>query len=749
MNNTSFNNNKLNTRKYLHAQRRFDIEKENIDHFHQEKKQYLKDTKNLLTISFMSILFCLFALTGTTYAWFTSTVSNSNNRIQAGTLDVGLLAENSNGQIIDLSNNAATIFDAENLTPGNPIQTMLTVQNNGTADLKFATFFDITKDFNPNTESDDTKLSKKLNVYVRDYVDNDANPPTVSDYKGTMADFAGTSGFISGRISSEEKSKKYRVWIELDSSAELETYKNQQIKFDINLYATQDTSEIDGFGSNQYDIDTPWMGDINEVISTEEGAYEIKNGAELAWIAKQVNEGSIVNKTIKLVKNIDLNNVEWIQIDGAGKNITFDGQNHTIINLKISKGHDAGFFSTGSGCTVKNVTFDGANVKGVGRIATVVGHGMCTTVTNCTVKNSTVTAVVTNNDDGDKAGAIVGYLSGEPNAIVSNCTVENVTVQGYRDIGGVVGIAQGTYTVTNNTIKNSTIINDRTNNYKDYTLDAQFDANTIIGEQGANGTVSGNGATNVTISKIAPVVVPEGKTVQEAVTGAITTANAGDIIILPNTENGIKLPKVPSGVTLKGDGTTKINATGGGGIADINGAVLDGFIIEYKSGEEYTGFQHSDALIRNCTIKGFSMSYNAGGEQVFENCTFVQDIAGYNMWAYGNVSYKNCTFKSYGKFINVYNEGTSHFDVNFENCKFINLDSSANKAAINVKDTSGSNQLNITVTIKDCVYEGVAPESLDTSTLKVYNPIVQLDDIGSGPSNIIIKKDGVTLWPNN
>ena len=72
-----------------------------------------------------------------------------------------------------------------------------------------------------------------------------------------------------------------------------------------------------------------------------------------------------------------------------------------------------------------------------------------------------------------------------------------------------------------------------------------------------------------------------------------------------------------------------------------------------------------------------------------------------------------------------------------------------NKSAINVKDTCGAKQLNITVTINNCVYQGVAPEVTDTNTLKRYNSVVQLDDIGSRPSGIIIKQDGVTLWPAN
>ena len=231
MNNTSFENNKLNTRKVVHAKTRLIIKEENIKHYHQEKKKDLKDTRNLLTISFVSIFFCLFALTGTTYAWFSATVSNSNNRIQAGNLDVGLLAENSSsGEIIDLSNDEATVFSVTSLTPDKPVETILTVKNKGTVDLRFAVFFDI--------KEDEANLSSVLKVYVKEIVsgieDNKPDNPV-----GTIANCATTSGFISGDISTDEPQKQYHIWIELDSSASLETYKGKQIKFDICLRAKQ------------------------------------------------------------------------------------------------------------------------------------------------------------------------------------------------------------------------------------------------------------------------------------------------------------------------------------------------------------------------------------------------------------------------------------------------------------------------------------------------------------------------------
>ena len=152
--------------------------------------------------------------------------------------------------------------------------------------------------------------------------------------------------------------------------------------------------------------------------------------------------------------------------------------------------------------------------------------------------------------DGDKAGAIAGYLSAEPNASITNCTVENCTVQGYRDIGGLVGYVNNVNggtgaAVTGNTVKDSTISNDRSNNYKNYTTDAQYDVHEIIGEMVTGVVNSDNTATNVTIEIPAPTFT---RALPEAVTtignDAETQLDASDLFQTENEEKDIDVSKV-------------------------------------------------------------------------------------------------------------------------------------------------------------------------------------------------------------
>ena len=50
----------------------------------------MKSKKSALLLSFTSLLLCFAMLVGSTFAWFTDTATTGVNKIQSGTLDVGL-----------------------------------------------------------------------------------------------------------------------------------------------------------------------------------------------------------------------------------------------------------------------------------------------------------------------------------------------------------------------------------------------------------------------------------------------------------------------------------------------------------------------------------------------------------------------------------------------------------------------------------------------------------------------------------
>jgi predicted ribosomally synthesized peptide with SipW-like signal peptide len=58
-----------------------------------------KHTKRALLASSLSVLLCLAMLVGSTFAWFTDSVTSSGNKIQAGTLNIDLLGKGWRGRI--------------------------------------------------------------------------------------------------------------------------------------------------------------------------------------------------------------------------------------------------------------------------------------------------------------------------------------------------------------------------------------------------------------------------------------------------------------------------------------------------------------------------------------------------------------------------------------------------------------------------------------------------------------------------
>ena len=197
---------------------------------------------------------------------------------------------------------------------------------------------------------------------------------------------------------------------------------------------------------------------------------------------------------VSLVNDIDLAGKTWPENNGfAG---TFDGQGYSIKNLTIDGGSAVAFFSTVSTTAViENIVFDNANVSGEHYVGVIVGwEGNETapaTIRNCTVVNSTITCDTdAANDNGDKVGGICGYAV---TLNITGCTVKDTTIKGYRDMGGILGYANSAkVTVKDNTVENVTLVIDNDVNYKNYTTDAEHDANPVVGEAATGANVSNN-----------------------------------------------------------------------------------------------------------------------------------------------------------------------------------------------------------------------------------------------------------------
>ena len=145
---------------------------------------------------------------------------------------------------------------------------------------------------------------------------------------------------------------------------------------------------------------TAWDGSIATAFAggtgTKSDPYQIADGAQLAYLASEVNKGnSYENSYFVLTADIDLGNKEWtpIGIDSNAFAGTFHGNGHTISNLDFSSTYgniayeSRGFFGYIKNAEISDLTVQGSvNVtepKELTAFGLIVGESDNSTIRNC------------------------------------------------------------------------------------------------------------------------------------------------------------------------------------------------------------------------------------------------------------------------------------------------------------------------------------------------------------------------------
>ena len=216
----------------------------------------MKASKKSLIASGVSLLASAALLAGSTFAWFTDSVTNTGNKIQSGKLAVTLekfdpAAEEGNGGYVDAG--SAPLFDYDKWEPGYTAVASVKIGNNGTLALKYEV------DLVVNGEA--SALADVIDVYYRKDAGAVSSLPDSLDgltKVGTLSELlAETRGAATGHLSAGGADFA-TIALHMQESAG-NAYQELSIgaAFDIVVKATQYTEEEDGFGSDQYDKDAP------------------------------------------------------------------------------------------------------------------------------------------------------------------------------------------------------------------------------------------------------------------------------------------------------------------------------------------------------------------------------------------------------------------------------------------------------------------------------------------------------------
>ena len=201
--------------------------------------------------------------------------------------------------------------------------------------------------------------------------------------------------------------------------------------------------------------------------------FTISTAEDLAGLAELVNGGTnFAGKTITLETDIDLADIEWTPIGKAGALFsgTFNGQEHTISNLKINNDQEdyCGFFYCLSGAAVTDLHISGADVTSSGWTGMLAGRAEDAEITGCTVSGE-ISAIASTPGSGIAAAGLVEYSYQSQITDCSSDVTVNVSSSdnGFTYAGGIACEVNGG--VINNCINTGAITGTSSDNEKSYT----------------------------------------------------------------------------------------------------------------------------------------------------------------------------------------------------------------------------------------------------------------------------------------
>ncbi len=225
-----------------------------------------RKTKHALLMSGLALLLCVSMLIGSTYAWFTDSVTSTGNKIQSGTLKLDLEVLGENGWV-SIKEDKTALFNYDKWEPGYVDVQLLKVENEGSLALKWVAKF--------VSEQELSVLADVIDVYVLPYGvladDSTVAFPAGRDLTGytkvgTVKEFVNTIRETTHGtlLAGEAAYLGFALKMREDAG---NTYQDKTLgAFDIRILATQLTYEKDSF-DDQYDVDSTFPNGKNSKTS--------------------------------------------------------------------------------------------------------------------------------------------------------------------------------------------------------------------------------------------------------------------------------------------------------------------------------------------------------------------------------------------------------------------------------------------------------------------------------------------------
>ena len=603
-----------------------------------------KSTKRALLMSALAVLACVSMLIGSTFAWFTDSVTSAGNIIKAGTLDVTMEwkdATATGAQQAYKDASAGAIFNYDKWEPGYVEAKNIKISNVGSLALKY--------DLHIAANGEVSELVEVIDVFFAEgeYVLADRNMAELTKI-GTLRDVLdGMPANMTGDLAANT-ADTVTIALKMQEDAG-NTYQGLAIgsNFSVILMATQDTVEADSFGTDYDDTPIPEM-DIQTINGVTYGTT-----TDGDYIMISVDDYTLTDFTV--------NDAVTVLGTGNGENDNdrVFGKNAPLTSLTLPEG-------------LKEIKDNALNA-----------------LPNLTTVNFPTTL---------KTIGINGFKMTGMTEVTIPENVETIKKGAFRDMANLT-----TVTVEGNVEFDQYAFRSCPNLTKIYLLG---DDVTFTSDCGQFATHSDNGdATGITIYVKNATVAARVYAAQTSAYGyevkilgaAADGSDAGEVTKVANDtqlsdaiannaaavilgSGTYTMPDSAKGKTLTivGNGETTVSVQDDGAAEGDIDYSLEGADVVFENvtlniqGSDYPGYARiKSATYNNCTIVG--SNYTLYGNSVFNNCTFNLNNGYVWTWGAAKVEFNGCTFEDTvgGKAKAILVHNTTETVVTVKDCTFI------------------------------------------------------------------------------
>ena len=606
-----------------------------------------KSTKRALLMSALALLMCVSMLIGSTFAWFTDSVTSSGNIIKSGTLDVTMEwkdATATGAQQVYKDASAGAIFNYDLWEPGYVEAKNIKISNVGTLALKY--------NLNIAANGEVSELADVIDVYFAEGEYTLASREMTELTKvGTLSDILdGMPANMAGDLKANT-ADTVTIALKMQETAGNE-YQGLSIgsDFKVVLMATQDNVEKDSFDENYDDIDVPEMhietidgvtygttidGDyvmisVNDYTLT---TFAVDEAVTVLGTGDGVNDNDRVfgknapltsltlNEGLTEIKDNALNalpNLTTVNLPSTLETIGIQAFRQTgmteltvpesVETIKLGAFRDMANLTT---VTIEgNVAFDNYAFRSCPNLTSIYLLGDDVTFAG--------SQFATHSDNGDATGITI-YVKNT--TVAARVYAAQTSAYGY-EVKVLGEAADGSDAVSVTQVKNATDLDTALAEGENVVLSGNMNFNSS--ETTAN---SGYGATGVSVKGS----VLDGNGYSLGINNWGTWDSA-----VHTTGGTIKNLTINSGMRgiFMGSATADVY---------IDNVIIDGTVYTFNSDG---GSKDYGVYISNSTLNGWTSHSDVHKEVVYTNCNFGEGNGYAYCRPYGPTTFKNCAFEA-------------------------------------------------------------------------------------------------------